>query len=192
MLFKEDKRTKILKASVKVFSQYGFHKAKIEDIAKEAGIGKGTIYEYFDSKKNLFIEMVEYCVIEYKNEIEKILSNDKNIEDKILSICKYHGKFIKEKIDMVQSIFSQSNILSKDMKTRLLKEKLEIFNLLRSIIKEGVDNGELRKDLDIDLATFSLIGTINQYYTQKILLEGISYEKITPNSIIDTLFRGFK
>jgi len=42
---REEKQTDILKAAIRVFSEHGFDGAKMEYIAKEAGIGKGTIYE---------------------------------------------------------------------------------------------------------------------------------------------------
>ena len=55
-----DKRLRIIEAAVIVFSRKGFHRAKVEEIAEVAGVGKGTVYEYFKSKKELFLEMVLY------------------------------------------------------------------------------------------------------------------------------------
>ena len=53
------KRQLIMEAGLKIFSQKGFHKTKIEEIAQEAGIGKGTVYEYFAGKEQLFQEILE-------------------------------------------------------------------------------------------------------------------------------------
>lgn len=47
---KLSKRDMILAAAIRVFSQKGYHHTRMEEIAIEAGIGKGTIYEYFSSK----------------------------------------------------------------------------------------------------------------------------------------------
>ena len=44
----------ILEATLAVFGEVGYHKARIEDIAERAGVAKGTIYLYFPSKKDLF------------------------------------------------------------------------------------------------------------------------------------------
>jgi len=49
-----DKKQLIIKAAIRVFARDGLEKGKIADIAKEAGIGKGTIYEYFRSKDEIF------------------------------------------------------------------------------------------------------------------------------------------
>ena len=50
---KERKRAEILEAAMAVFASKGFHRAKMEEVAAAAGIGKGTIYEYFTSKPQL-------------------------------------------------------------------------------------------------------------------------------------------
>ena len=55
---KAQKRKNILDAAAKVFSKDGYHQAKVEDIARMAGIGKGTIYLYFENKRHLY-----YCML---------------------------------------------------------------------------------------------------------------------------------
>ncbi|MDH7498134.1 MAG: helix-turn-helix domain-containing protein, partial [Syntrophomonadaceae bacterium] len=54
---RKEKRQLILEAAARVFSQRGYHQAKVEEIAAAAGVGKGTVYEYFDSKLELFQQM---------------------------------------------------------------------------------------------------------------------------------------
>ena len=54
---KQERRDNILEAAALVFSEKGYHQARVEEIAVQAGIGKGTVYEYFASKLELFQEM---------------------------------------------------------------------------------------------------------------------------------------
>jgi len=51
---------------MRVFARDGYHQAKIEEVAKEAGIGKGTVYEYFRSKTELFLALHEHMVSELR------------------------------------------------------------------------------------------------------------------------------
>jgi AcrR family transcriptional regulator len=51
------KRQQILEGADRVFSQMGFDAASMNDITREAGVSKGTIYVYFDSKEELFMEL---------------------------------------------------------------------------------------------------------------------------------------
>lgn len=75
---KAQKRKEILAASMRVFAQKGFHRARMEEIAAEACIGKGTIYEYFRSKTELFLSLHDHMLAELKNFYSKEL---KGIED---------------------------------------------------------------------------------------------------------------
>lgn len=55
----EDKRNIILQAALQVFSAKGFHPATVDEIARRAGVGKGTVYEYFPSKEALFHNVIQ-------------------------------------------------------------------------------------------------------------------------------------
>ena len=64
---KDKKRRDILQAAMRVFAREGYHRAKMVAVAEEAGIGKGTVYEYFKSKKDLFLSLHEHMLGELKN-----------------------------------------------------------------------------------------------------------------------------
>ena len=61
---KDEKKKKILKAALGVFAERGYHPARMADIAKVADIGKGTIYEYFKGKEELFMELFTFVMRE--------------------------------------------------------------------------------------------------------------------------------
>ena len=70
-----ERKLKILKSAVKSFAASGFHISDIDNIAKNAGVGKGTLYRYFQNKEDLFFESVKYCMDEMYDEIGKKLEN---------------------------------------------------------------------------------------------------------------------
>ena len=73
---KKSKKEAIIEAGLQVFSQKGFHDARMEEIAVAAGIGKGTIYEYFSSKSHLFQEIMSISVNSYYDSL-----NIKNLDE---------------------------------------------------------------------------------------------------------------
>ena len=75
---KERKRSEILEAAMTVFARNGFHRSKMEEVAAEAGIGKGTIYEYFDSKHQLLQALHGYMLAKLKDYYSEAL---KGIEE---------------------------------------------------------------------------------------------------------------
>ena len=56
----ESKKQTILNAGFRIFGEYGYDKASIEAIVREAGISKGSLFYYFGSKKNFFLYLYEY------------------------------------------------------------------------------------------------------------------------------------
>ncbi|MFQ5903314.1 MAG: TetR/AcrR family transcriptional regulator, partial [Candidatus Binatia bacterium] len=71
---KNRKRKEILQAAMQVFAREGYHRARMEAVAEEARIGKGTVYEYFRSKTDLFIALHEHMLSELKDFYMKELS----------------------------------------------------------------------------------------------------------------------
>ncbi len=62
---KEAKRHQLLEAALVVFNRHGYDRATISSIALEAGVGKGTVYEYFESKGALFEAVFEYHTLQF-------------------------------------------------------------------------------------------------------------------------------
>ena len=62
---KTKKKKEIMEAAISVFSKAGYHRSKIKDIADEAGVGKGTVYEYFETKEDLFLQTGEFLFDQY-------------------------------------------------------------------------------------------------------------------------------
>jgi AcrR family transcriptional regulator len=163
MTQKSNKKHEILKASMRVFVLKGFHNTKIEDIAVEAGIGKGTVYQYFQSKTQLFEEMVLHCIEMYKEEIMGIVSENISLEKKLLKIGEKNSKHIAEHFDMTQKIDVHEHIISKEMKIKMLHKKKEIFSVLECAIDQAIEKGEVRSELDKEVAIAAFFGTVNVY-----------------------------
>jgi AcrR family transcriptional regulator len=72
---KDEKKAEILRAAMQVFSQKGVAKTKMIDIAKCARVGKGTIYEYFDSKEDIFREAFEKVYYESERLLEEAIGS---------------------------------------------------------------------------------------------------------------------
>jgi AcrR family transcriptional regulator len=72
----EARRIQILLGAAQVFSQKGFHKATTKEIAKTAGVSEGTIYNYFDTKRELLLAMIELVATQSLAAVVKDRSSD--------------------------------------------------------------------------------------------------------------------
>lgn len=58
--YKEQARVKIIEQALKIFHERGYYRTRMTDIASELGVSKGAIYQYFDSKEQLFMEAIRH------------------------------------------------------------------------------------------------------------------------------------
>lgn len=188
--FRKERKEQIIKAAIKVFGKNNFHKTKMADIAKEAQIGKSTIYEYFDSKTSLFEEMLIYVVSRYYIYIKSEVEKHNNSRDKLIAFTNYHGKFMKDNLELVESAMIDHSAISEDVRSQILGKKREVYNLLQDILIEGVKSKELLEDLDTQLASCTLIGSINYSYTVQMYAKKQNIKSVDPEKIVDLVYRG--
>lgn len=186
---KEERRIEILHAAGRVFYLRGFEGAKIEDIAKEAGIGKGTVYEYFDSKQQLFEEMVAYNRELHIRNIMETLSVAGGFKEKFIALAKYQTELVKGHI-AVFSTMACSRIMAREMGALFLEQNIRVSEMLKAEAVEAINNGELRPDLDPEIAAAIVIGTINQYCGKKVLFYNALPEELDYDKIVDTVMKG--
>jgi len=74
--YKEKAKLRIIEAGARVFTERGYYKTKMEDIAEALGVSKGAIYQYFKSKEQLFFVVIEFILEFRKDEMMSIILSD--------------------------------------------------------------------------------------------------------------------
>ncbi len=187
---REERKKQIIEAAMDVFGKKGYHRAKMGDIAKVAEIGKSTVYEYFDSKKDLFEEMLRFIAMDYQNDVKNALHTGKGCREKLLAFARNHGSFIKSHMELAENTMSESNSVSEEIKKEMMAWKMEVFKMIEDILKSGVEAGELRKDLDTRTSTAIILGAINENYAIQVIVDKKKPEEIDSKPMIDVLFKG--
>lgn len=151
----EDKKQTILNAGFRIFGEYGYSKASIKDIVKEAGISKGSLFYYFVSKKNFFLYLYEYATKMMKelvdspgeNGIPKYLEKTdffERLDDvkkrkmKLAFLHPYMGSFIKKApFELSKEVHKEIQLINQ----RLTHERLADFfeNLDVHKFKDGIE-----------------------------------------------------
>ena len=186
---KEEKRVEILKAALKVISVMGFEGAKMEDIAKEAGVGKGTIYEYFDSKNTMFTEMLRHCTEEFQEGLVKVLAEGENLVEKISNFSKYGADFLQAHALLMNSPIVNHS-LPKETKLQMKNDWESIFKLIEDEIRKGISTQEVRSNVDPEMAASVIIGGINQYSIKKLFGEHLTPAEIDHTGIAKVILTG--
>jgi AcrR family transcriptional regulator len=186
---KEEKRNEILKAALKVISESGFDGAKIEDIAKEAGIGKGTVYEYFDSKNTLFVEMVRYTVERYQDGLEQALAGGNSLSSKLRNLSRFYANFMSKHVDIASSSMS-GQAFPEEMRIEMMKSFATILRTIEEVVREAIRSSELRTNIDPEMATSVILGGLKQYTMKKIYMDRMRPEEIDHDGIVQIILNG--
>lgn len=178
----ENKRERILLAAVEVFTRQGYNRARMEEIAETAGIGKGTLYEYFDSKVQLFHEMIIRSWDEYSDSFTADAIHELSFEETIREIVKGHFTFSKEKKKLARILFWDTEIMDEELKQWMYKRRKEQEQLIGQIVEKAVAEGEI-KPVDNMLVYIILAGLIGSIWAINILENW----EIQPEQLADQL-----
>ncbi|HOP06415.1 MAG TPA: TetR/AcrR family transcriptional regulator [candidate division Zixibacteria bacterium] len=102
---KESKRLQILSAALQVVARKGMHGFKMIEIAEQAGVGKGTLYEYFPSKEKMLSGVFEMFFAEFLEYIGKRMAGIEDPAEKIRRYVVYSIEFLCEREDLVDGLF---------------------------------------------------------------------------------------
>ncbi len=145
--------------SLKLFSTKGYLNTSISDIMQAADTSKGGFYNHFDSKEDLFFEVLAIAQGIWR---EKVLFGLDEIESPKAKIRKilvnYQDRYLKDDFNFPGGcIFVTFSVELDDQRPDLMKEVAEGFmglkRLLKNLLEEGKEQGELRTDVNTDRAT---------------------------------------
>lgn len=153
------KRKQILDAAAVIFSRKGYHQAKVEEIAREAEVGKGTVYEYFNSKKDLFQQVMMEFSNTYFDNFEDKLAGIESVTERLQLILKIHLTFIKDNKEIANILIAEHHLLGEELHHWFLTRQQEKLKKLQSMIQEGIEKGEF-KPFDPELAAEMILGLI--------------------------------
>lgn len=190
MAEKNQKRQDILTSARALFKDKGFHNTKMDEIAIAAGVGKGTLYEYFINKQDIFDEAcIEYVDLMIEN-IKYICNMDNTFKDKLLILFNGKLKMESEFADMtIDNILSSKNIISEKTIKTIIGKISEIYSLISNIIDHGKEEGIVIQDIPSEILACMLVGTMGEYFRLKIYNK--DYEIKENDVIFDLLYNGF-
>ncbi len=137
----------ILQSAKKIFEKYGYQKASMDDIAKEAMIGKGTIYYYFNSKEDIYLAILNKFSNELSSYIEQKLSKAETLEEKLKLYILEPFEHFKSHQELLLSAWTEESPVFlkkindfKDVNHQKFKERLI------KILEEAKDDNSLKNE----------------------------------------------
>ncbi|MGD8264683.1 MAG: TetR/AcrR family transcriptional regulator [Desulfobacterales bacterium] len=198
---KERRRQQIMVAAKRVFTEKGFNKATMEDIAQEAELSPGTLYLYFKNKEELYsslsLRILQYLLIRVEHVNDE---KDTGPEEKLKSLMEaMYDVYEFDPLIIINMFHLQSSETLKNLSPQLMSEIKDLsrksLNAIARIFREGVDQGLFIDRHPVALAdTFwSLFSGVVLWLTSKKLInEEKDYLKQTLELAFEILGRGVK
>ena len=151
---KELKKKLILNAALIEFSEKGYDKAVLDDIASKAGVAKGTLYLYYNDKKDIFSQTILFVVDNIISLIKKIADSNLPPIRKIESVIKDQVRYFLDNshlFSIFQMAFHENLIMSnKKLFNSLIERKYSVIGLLRIIVNEAKKSGVVKASFPTD------------------------------------------
>ena len=132
----------IVQGALKVFNNSGIEKTTMDEIASESGFGKATLYYYFSSKEEVFIEIMEKGWKALWLAIETKIIEDINPRKKFMGIVKEIAKTVTDNKVLYGFLFTAPNYINDSQQHTWKIYQDRLYSTLQSIIEDGIKNKE--------------------------------------------------
>jgi AcrR family transcriptional regulator len=186
---KVQKKKDIACACKDLFIKKGLSNITIAEVAQTAGVGKGTIYEYFQNKEEILFEIANILMQKHEEKLKVELVNNICTKEKIKKFSEF---FYNEEDVQLREIYKEFTSISlanpnEEIKAFQTQANDHFYELFREIIEDGVQKGELVKEsLDLSLGIYS---TGKGLFLMSSITSSIADLKKELDLYIDTIFK---
>ena len=144
---RELRKKQILDGALKVFKLHGIEKTTMDEIAHESGFGKATLYYYYASKDEVFIDVMVKGWKDLWEGIENLIVQEKSPKEKFVGIIVQIGLIVKDNKNLYGFLFTAPNHIQDTSKQLWKTYQERLYAILGSIIDEGIKKNEF---IDVD------------------------------------------
>lgn len=163
---KENRKNSILKAARKLFFERGFKSVTVDLIAAKAEVSKGSIYLYFDSKEEIYTQILISANIERHKEVENFAKQEGTASELLLRFASDYVNFFLDnnelfRILMTFMLHADNMNLTDDQNTQLIHTTNENIRTISEILQKGLTSGEFVSNIDIRQIQNAIWGLLN-------------------------------
>jgi len=158
---RRDKRADIVNAGIRVFSRKGFSRTSVEDILQEANVARATFYSYFDSKRDLFLELVDTILNSMsdiaRQELVDIPNDLDELKEKTKSVIMRVYEFFRDNLDFAAIYIKEVTGMNPEIDFRVVEWQNQLSEYIKAILTRGIEKGIFRP-MDVDVVASIVAG----------------------------------
>jgi AcrR family transcriptional regulator len=157
-------RQKLYSAAVTLLAEQGFSSTTVEEIAERAGVAKGTVYYNFSGKAELFEELMRHGVGLLRTELQHAADSAAGAGgsrvDALDAMVRAGLLFIDGHPAFTQLYVAELWRTNRAWRSTLTAVRREVVGVVEQVLRDGVAEGELSREIDIPLTAAALVGTV--------------------------------
>lgn len=148
------KREVILEATIRVLRERGLSGLKVEEVAKEAEVGKGTVYLYFQDKQDLLKALVEHHTFSFYAKVEAVVDLEAPFAERLAQYLRLRIAWVEEWRGLWAAVAREAQPENTQGWLKGMHEHLQ--ELLERLVASGQRRGEIRPELDVSLTAATI------------------------------------
>ena len=186
----EKRREQIVLAAIKLFSKKGFVKTTLKDLAEEAGLSYGNIYDYVGNKEDIFVLVHEFLTGEADRGLDKSMVNIDDPVEKLRSMIHSEFELSARWSDAILFVYQDIHVLNRQLLKKLLSKESDHVKKFINVLDACIENGELRNCNTKIIANLIKI-MIDSWVIKRWDLRGITQFQME-NAILSLFFDGLR
>jgi TetR/AcrR family transcriptional regulator, fatty acid metabolism regulator protein len=165
-----DRRKQILRAAIEVFAERGFHRTRVSDIAKKAGVAYGLIYHYFESKDDVLNSVFNDNWSIFLKVLRDLRDDEtKPVIDRLGVVADSLLEALQLDPALVQVIIQEVSRSDRFVHREKFQAFQKAFESVQAMLEQGQATGEIRPDVDAQIAPFIFFGALETVCTGSTL-----------------------
>jgi AcrR family transcriptional regulator len=157
---RRNRDAEVIQAAIDVFWQKGFPAASVQDVADKVGVLKGSLYHYIDSKEDLLFRIFDESHAQASAIVKEVAAIDAPPLERLRTYVERYLAWYLENIERVSLYFSEWRHLTGTRRTTVLKQRRLYEDFVRDLVREAQKAGEVPAALNLNYATFYILGGI--------------------------------
>ena len=191
---KDNRRMLILKSARTLFFDKGFKEVTVDEIAKFAELGKGSIYLYFSSKEEVYAQILLHDIDIFHQQALTLFNKKKPATNSLFEFsCFYTDFFLNApelfRILMTFMLHTDQMNLSEEQNKNIIAAMRKTIDLIGNIFQFGIDSGEFPPTIDIKYSQFAIWGMLNGIITLHIFSGAENKRKAKIHSTIKSALK---
>ena len=158
------RKAELTREAARLFAERGFHGTSMDALAQALGVQKGSLYSLTGSKQELLYETLREGARAFHAALDRV-PDDAPAVERVRAALSGHLRVVAEQLDVATVFTREWRYLEGESLEEFLSERRRYELRWRALLREGVESGDLRTDLDTGAATLLVLSAANWAYT---------------------------